>query len=523
MKHNYIIAIYLRISMEDGDNHTNGKEESDSIGNQRNYLNQYIQNHEEFKLGEIIEICDDGYSGANFQRPEIQKLLEMAHNREIDCIMVKDFSRFGRNYIEVSDYIDQIFPLLGIRFISVNDHYDSGKLNGTTGGVDIAFRNIVYGYYSRDISEKEKSARKTKAERGDYLSPYAPIGYRKSEKNKNKLVVEEESAAVVKRIFQMAGSGWKPSQIAKLFNTEEVPTPSQLKRRQGINHPWRAVMEGVWGADKIGNILRDERYLGKMIYRKRYRTEVGNRKQVKSEKKDWIVAEHTHEPLVTQEEFWKAQEVMAAFREKNFRVYNKHLFSGKLRCGVCGYLMRRTSEPSPCYYCGTRYTKKECGCLRGSIDEAEIAGIVFSVIRSYTAVLDRDKMLRPLPKPNKASFLRKQIKEYVNSCHRIEERKAELYDQYAEEQIDRDSFIKQLEDLNQKQGNLQTSIEKLKEEITELSDGEREDQKIHLMSEAEYFLKIKELTKEMVESFVDSIDVSADHSIQIQWRFGHVE
>ena len=165
------------------------------------------------------------------------ELLEKAKAKEINCVIVKDFSRFGREYIVVSDYIDQILPFLGIRFISVNDGYDSALANGATSGVDVAFRNIIYGYYSRDLSEKVKSAKRTKALKGDYLSPYAPIGYRKAENDKNKLVIDEESAVVVKRIFRMAGMGMKIAQIAKILNAENVPTPRESKNKQGIYHP----------------------------------------------------------------------------------------------------------------------------------------------------------------------------------------------------------------------------------------------------------------------------------------------
>jgi len=151
-----------------------------SVGTQKDLLYRYLSGKPEFKDSRVIELCDDGYSGTNFRRPAMTELLEKAKAKEINCVIVKDFSRFGREYIVVSDYIDQILPFLGIRFISVNDGYDSALANGATSGVDVAFRNIIYGYYSRDLSEKVKSAKRTKALKGDYLSPYAPTGKRKT-------------------------------------------------------------------------------------------------------------------------------------------------------------------------------------------------------------------------------------------------------------------------------------------------------------------------------------------------------
>lgn len=184
MDKRYCVAMYLRISVEDEDNQKKGKDESNSIGNQRDLLYRHIESCPELSGGKVIELCDDGFSGTNFQRPAVTRLLDMARAKELDCVILKDFSRFGRDYIEVSNYIDQIFPFLGIRIISVNDGYDSVAMSGKTSGVDIAFRNIIYDYYSKDLSAKVKSGKLTKAKKGDYLSPYAPFGYRKSESNK---------------------------------------------------------------------------------------------------------------------------------------------------------------------------------------------------------------------------------------------------------------------------------------------------------------------------------------------------
>jgi len=341
----YIIVLYLRISVEDMDVKNGKKDESNSIESQRRLLNDFVQGMPEMKGSTVIVLCDDGYSGTNFERPAVKELLEKARKKTIDCIVVKDFSRFGRDYLMVSDYVDQIFPFLGIRFISVNDGYDSSEYNGMTSSVDIAFKNVVYAYYSKDLSEKVRSGLRAKAHRGSYVSSFAPFGYQKDKKNKNHLVIEDMSAAIVRRIFQMAVAGIGTVKIAYLLNAEQVPTPSIIKKGQGLSHKWWGGLgdDKLWEYTAVYKILKDERYLGKIVYGKRYRSEVGNRKSKKAIKDNWIVVSDCHEPLVTKEEFCTVQDMLIQCGERAEKDEN-HIFAGKIRCGVCGYALKRRTQ-----------------------------------------------------------------------------------------------------------------------------------------------------------------------------------
>ena len=516
----YRVALYMRISVEDEDSGQNGKDESNSIVHQRDLLYRYIKGKPELNGGNIIELCDDGFSGTNFRRPAVTKLLEKAKAREIDCIIIKDFSRFGREYLEVSDYIDQIFPFLGIRFISVNDSYDSAAANGATSGLDIAFRNIIYGYYSRDLSDKVKSAKKTKAQKGDYLSPYAPFGYRKSKSNKNKLVVDEDSAKVVKRIFRMACMGMTTFQIAKILNAENVPTPHKFKNKQGIYYPWRIVGDdSLWHISTVAKVLRDERYLGKVVYGKRYRPEVGSGKTLKSGKSNWIVVEEMHEPLVSPEDFKAAQEVMAAFVEIDTPPNGNHLLSGKMKCGICGYSLARKKDPTPRYSCETRQKAKECGCMRGHIKESELAEILLSAIRAYIPVLlDEAAMTESVKPVNTSLYLRKQITEYWSSIEKVKEQKAVLYDDYADDKINRSTFESTRDRLMERQAEMETHIKELQSELTRMETAMDSDRPPE--GKLRQYLKADTLTREMVTEFVDSVSVYTDHSMKINWRFG---
>ena len=175
-----LLILYLRISVEDMDHNGEDKDESNSIVNQRELLRRYVEDTPELGRYQVMELCDDGYSGTSMERPGMEKLLDMAKKGQVGCILVKDFSRFGRDYLTVSDYVDQIFPFMGIRFISINDNYDSAKCNGATSGVEIAFRNVIYGYYSQDLSVKVRNGKRTKAQSGKFMSPFAPRRHRKT-------------------------------------------------------------------------------------------------------------------------------------------------------------------------------------------------------------------------------------------------------------------------------------------------------------------------------------------------------
>ena len=210
------IALYMRISSEDAN-----EGESFSIGHQRDLLYHFVKSRREFDGCTVMEFLDDGYTGTNFDRPGVQKMLSMAGN-PIQCIIVKDFSRFGRNLIDVGDYLDQIFPFLGVRFIAVNENYDSKNSIGSSVSLDVSLKAMVYEMYSRDISEKIRCMQQAKMKKGEYLCAIAFYGYKRSQTRKNSLEIDGQAAGIVRRIFQMAVDGMEPTQIALRLNTEGI-------------------------------------------------------------------------------------------------------------------------------------------------------------------------------------------------------------------------------------------------------------------------------------------------------------
>lgn len=515
-----VLIQYLRISVEDLDNNGVDKDESNSIANQRELLRGYVEDNPELGGYQVMELCDDGYSGTNMERPGMEKLLDMAKKGLAGCIIVKDFSRFGRDYLTVSDYVDQIFPFMGIRFISINDNYDSAKCNGATSGVEIAFRNVLYGYYSQDLSMKVRSGKRTKAQSGKFMSPFAPIGYQKSPENRNQLMVEPEGAAIVRRIFQMAGEGMSVIQILRVLNRERIPTPSQLKNKHGEFHKWWVGVgdNKVWDGSSVVNILRDERYLGKNVYGKYYRPVVGNYRTKKNSREEWVIVEDCHEAILSKEEFTAAQKILREQEGQNSGSRITYLFSGKIRCANCQYALRRAASPTPRYYCTTRSRVEDSQCMKGHIKESELEEAVSAAVRAYIEVLlDRMEMKKKAEDSGRIPALRRELASLQSEVKRCQERKARLYEQLADEEISRDVFKSRQAALSRKQQEAQERQGRLEEELMKLehiiSSDRVEEQTL------EKYLGMEELTREMVEAFVDCIYVYNDKSIHIQWRF----
>jgi len=262
------LAFYIRLSMEDGDlKGSADKKESNSITNQRKLLMNYYESHPDLKKYQIIEFCDDGFSGTNFDRPQFTRMIEMLRNREIDTVMVKDLSRFGRDHLEVGGYLELLFPLFGTRFISVNDNFDTNDYVGTTGGLELAIRNLVNGMYSKDLSLKIRSANQARRKQGFYHScGHAFYGYQLDPKDKRKLIVDENVREVVVKIFDLCIEGRSTKDIAQYLNDKNILSPRQYKLQNGMFYNGRVVdNESIWLASTIRKILNDGRYTGKMI------------------------------------------------------------------------------------------------------------------------------------------------------------------------------------------------------------------------------------------------------------------
>ncbi len=426
------IAIYLRISLEDCRIKSVKNKESMSISNQRKLIMQYINSKDDLKNKEIFEVSDDGYSGTNFDRPGIKKILKMVEDGDIDSIIVKDFSRFGRNYIDVGHYIEHIFPTKGVRFISVNDGYDSIK--STENLIDTSVKNLIYSLYSKDLSQKIKAVKRAKMKNGEFVGSFAPYGYVRDQDNKGRFLIDADAAAVVKRIFNMAAEeGKSEKDIAIILNREKVPSPSVYKNNKGCSRRWNPLdSELVWNGQAVGRILSDIRYVGYMVSGKFERIIVGKNQYRKRDQESYFITENTHEAIIDKELFFKINPIKLKIIKTRKRRDNP--FAGKIRCENCKKCLSRVNTKRPYFKCYmTGYINGNC--YAGKIDEQSLVCAVNESVKKFIEldIIKPKQNLIQNPEIEKAQNLR--------ALNKLKYDKKVLLEEYSLGKLDKESFI----------------------------------------------------------------------------------
>lgn len=507
----YVICMYIRLSSEDDDIRYNEmKDESNSITAQRKMIYEYINSRVEFTGATVLERCDDGFSGTHFDnRPQFVDMIEMAKRGEIDCIIVKDFSRFGRDYIELGDYMEQFFPVHGIRFISVNDCYDSDMLeNGEIGGLDISFKNLIYDYYARETSKKEKLAWKKSAERGDYRACVTLYGYKKSKENHFRLEIDPEAAAVVREIFSMKLSGMSSTEIAANLNAREILPPTEYKYHAGDR---RAVNTNArkcyWEAGVVNGILQNEKYVGDMVLLK---TEV-NRvtgKQIKRAKEDWVTVENTHEAIVSREVF---DTVAKSFRRIH-RSFGKNI--NIFYCSGCGRKMNVSRGAIlRCRINKSVTDKDKCVETTISVKKAEQAVLADVKLKCKT-FMDMKAELENSCKSNEKSLDEKingveKTLEYIDSAWK------NIYSEYADRKISKEDYMVKAQEHREKKQTLSEELDRLKAERQQNSMDDSAD-KIELLLQR--FCEAGELTNEIKSEMIEKVMVYGNNALEIYWK-----
>ena len=345
-------AAYLRLSIEDGD-----KAESNSIGNQRELIRDFAAERPGLHL--VEEYADDGYTGTNFERPGFKRMMEDIKSGKINCIIVKDLSRLGRNYIEMGKYLEQIFPMMGIRFIAINDNYDNANAESNdSDNIVVPFKNLLNDSYCRDISIKVRSQLDMKRRKGEFIGGYAIYGYCKDERNKNRLVVDEYAADVVRSIYRRKLEGMSAQAIAEQLNSENVLAPSEYKRLCGLNYHsgFKAGTHAKWQAIQVLRILKNEVYTGTMVQGRRQKINYKIKKIRDVEESGWIRVPNMHEAIIPQKLFDTVQEVLKLDTCASKGQQTVNLFSGIVRCGGCGQnMVRRTVSKN-----GKKYIYLHC-------------------------------------------------------------------------------------------------------------------------------------------------------------------
>ena len=419
----YVIALYIRLSIEDY------KYDSMSIENQRLVLNEYAAGMPEALNSEVLEFIDNGYSGTNFERPQVQKLIEMVRENKIDCIIVKDFSRFGRNSIETGYFIERVFPLFHTRFISISDDYDSNNYKGDTGGMDVAFKYLISEYYSRDMSIKTKSAKYAKMQRGEYQSTICPYGYRKSADGR--MEPDPEAAAVVLLIFQLAAEGKNAPSIAKELYKRGIPTPAEYKIAKGQKTHDISRTHGIWCDSTIVRYLADERYTGTYIIGKRAVLEVGgNNSRFKDRSKWYIIPDH-HPAIVDKALFDKVQDTVRRFSQPH-KKQRDYLLKGIVFCGCCDHALSYVANKHPYFVCRRSQAAENGPCHDLKVAAEELEQVIFQTLKSQ---LEAVLSIRADGSICLDTVVAERT-EYEKQIEALEDSKQSLFEQYIMGEID---------------------------------------------------------------------------------------
>ena len=387
----YKAAIYLRLSKEDGDFSISGEKlESDSISNQRMLIKEYLKKHPEITV--VKEYCDDGFTGANFERPDFNRMMEAVRAGLVDCIVVKDLSRFGREYIEAGDYIQKIFPRLGIRFIAINDNYDSAQPGAADNELVLPFKNLMNDSYCRDISIKVRSNLDAKRRNGQFVGSRVVFGYLRSPDNKNQLVIDPVAAPVVQDIFKWKIEGLSPAQIADRLNDANVPSPIEYKKANGSKQRtcFQTKKVALWSAVAIYRILKNEIYTGTLVQGKTTSPNHKVKKTIVKPQSEWARTENAHEPIIAHAQFDLVQKLMLDDTRSPSGATGVHPFSGKIYCADCGSpMVRRVSrcgEKEYAYFiCGGNKSDKT-SCSAHSIKESVVYDAVLAVVQGHIDV-----------------------------------------------------------------------------------------------------------------------------------------
>ncbi|HFH8836868.1 TPA: recombinase family protein [Streptococcus agalactiae] len=500
------IAIYLRLSEED----YKKTDESVSIVNQRDYIRSYIENEDSLKNSEIEEYVDDGYSATNTNRPSFLRLIEDIKGDRVGTIIVKDMSRFSRDYILLGDYLSNILPFLKIRFIAINDNYDSLKEQGNGLDTDTQFKTLYYDLFSKELSEKVRSSVKQIKSQGKNINWAAPFGYIKDPKDKYHIIIDDKTAFIVKEAFDLLLKGYSCTQVANIFNKKGYITRSERKEELKLSDYTGNLLTGskvkkrAWTNVCISQITRNELYTGDYVYNKYRETRIGKRKRTLLPEEEWKIIPNTHEAIISREVFDKVKRIK---EKRNFGEYkgktNHSIFSDKIFCKECGRHMSFRSDSRQkknsdkeykykgyfCYFCKAEKTPN-------NIKERDIIELIKPKLKNFK-IQNTLKEERVIEYKNVEEEILKEIAILNANLQTI-------YENYKKKNISKEEYLKEKTLIQDKKVLLESKLEEVKSH--------------NIDSKKEFdvnFLDENNLLKAYVDSSIDKIIVSRTGEIEI--------
>ena len=512
-------TLYLRLSRDDGD-----KEESGSITGQRELLRDYISQHPE--LREYAIRIDDGFSGSTFERPGFQKMIEDVKAGRTDCIIVKDLSRFGRNYLDAGEYIEKIFPFLGVRFIAVNDNYDSLGERKSSDDLIIPFKNLINEAYCRDISMKIRSQLEIKRKNGQFLGSFAAFGYLKDEQDKNKLVVDQYAADIVRDIFKWKLEGISPQDIADALNKLGVLSPMEYKRSLGMKYTtsFKTSAKAAWSAGTVIRILKNPIYTGVLIQGKETTPSYKVHKRIAKDKSEWTVIEDSHEAIISEIDFDSVQKVLKCDTRRSPDDKAVGLFSGMLFCGDCGASMIRKTVPAGekkyvYYVCSAHKQDKSCSPHR--MRDTTLEEIVLDSLRQHIReVVNMSELLNitdTAPLRNaQAQKVQRQLDKKREEYEKLQKLLMSLYENLTDGVIDREEYARLKASFTARADEAEKQMDALRESLNDIQSHGTENV---WMNEFIKRQELAELDRAVVVALIDKILIHSNDVVEIIYRW----
>ena len=509
---------YVRLSREDGD-----KEESNSVTGQKDLIRDYLSRHED--LHERGMKVDDGFTGSNFQRPAFQEMMGEVKAGKINCIVVKDLSRFGRNHLEAGEYIERIFPFLGVRFIAINDHYDSLHSRAESDELIVPFKNLINEAYCRDISIKIRSQLEIKRQRGDFIGSFTVFGYQKDPADRHKLVIDEYAADVVRDIFNWKLDGISALDIAAKLTASGIPTPMDYKQSLGMryNTSFRIKEKSVWDAAMVLRILKNPVYIG-VLEQGRITTPSYKVKRIVQKPRDeWAVIENNHEPIIDKFDFETTQRVLAMDTRTAQAGQPVELFSGITYCGECGGAMIRKTVPygkkKYVYYVCANH-KERRACYPHSLRTEALENIVLEALQAHiqevcdledlSKLADSAQLQQAKMRKLQARLDKKQ--EEIDRMHTL---LRSLYENLADGILDQDEYKDLKKTYTQRREEAEQRAELLREEM----DRESASMDTSWMEQFRHCRNIIALDRRLVVSLIVRVIIFRDKRVEIVYRW----
>ena len=520
----YNAAIYLRLSRDDEDI-DGSKSESNSISSQRDMIRSFIRKQDDMEIYDIY--VDDGFSGANFDRPEFKRMMKDIEAGHVDCVIVKDLSRLGRDYIEAGRLIQKTFPAFSVRFIALTDHFDSLTADYNETSLVVPVKNFVNDSYSRDISGKVRSHQKIKREKGEFIGSFTVFGYKKSEDNRNQLVPDDYAADIVKKIFAWKIEGYSNLAIAKRLDEMGILSPMEYKKLRGEKFQTSFVTEAKarWSSVAIKRILTNETYIGTLVQGKEEKVNYKVKKSVRKPEDEWVRVPKAHEAIISNEDFEIVQDLLKVDTRAVSGEKKAHIYAGLLFCGDCMEPMTRRinrykGRETVAFICSTQNNGGSCS--RHAISEEDLNFLVLTGLRQQVALfLDKSRVLEKIEQMEihfeEVAAFDKEIQKLHGEQDKYLNLRAALYEDLKKGIITEEDFKNFREIYEKRYRELQKSISSQEETIKKLfQSGITAGINLERMKNV---MQITALDRTTLISFVKRILVYEDKRVYLELRY----